>query len=94
MEIRWSEVAIDSLERARAFIAGQNPQAAARVHELVLSTTRRLSDNDTLGRPGRVEGTRELVVPRTRYIIAYTVFRDSVIILAVQHDAQKWPERF
>ena len=94
MEIRWSEVAIDSLERARSFIANENPQAAARVYELVLITARRLSDNYTLGRPGRVDGTRELVVPRCRYIIAYTVFLGSVIILAVQHDAQKWPERF
>jgi toxin ParE1/3/4 len=47
-----------------------------------------------LGRPGRVEDTRELVVSGTPYIVVYTVLDDLVVIIAVQHDAQKWPDRF
>ncbi|MCA1598486.1 MAG: type II toxin-antitoxin system RelE/ParE family toxin, partial [Chloroflexi bacterium] len=47
-----------------------------------------------LGRTGRVEGTRELVVSRTPYIVAYRVRDDEVIVLAVQHAARLWPARF
>jgi toxin ParE1/3/4 len=47
-----------------------------------------------MGRPGRVEDTRELVVAGTPYVVAYTVLDNQVAIIAVQHSAQKWPDRF
>jgi len=47
-----------------------------------------------MGRPGRVEDTRELGVPDTPYVVAYTVLDERVVIIAVQNGAQKWPERF
>ena len=45
-----------------------------------------------MGRPGRVEDTRELVVSDT--LVAYTVLDEQVMINAVQHTAHKLPERF
>ena len=94
MEIVWREVALNSLERARAYIAQDNPAAAARVHERILGAVRNLVDMPNMGRPGRIEDTRELVVAGTPYIVAYTVLDNQVSIIAVQHSAQKWPERF
>jgi len=94
MEIVWREVALNSLERARAYIAEDNPAAAERVYERILRSVQNLADTPNMGRPGRVEDTRELVVPDTPYIVAYTVFDNQVMIIAVQHGAQKWPERF
>jgi len=94
MEIVWREVAILSLERARTYIAQDNPAAALRVYDRILNSVRNLADMPNIGRPGRVEDTRELVVPDTPYIVAYTVFDEQVVIIAVQHSAQKWPERF
>ncbi len=47
-----------------------------------------------MGRPGRVPETRELVIPKTRFIVPYQVRGDSLIILRVYHAAQKWPETF
>jgi toxin ParE1/3/4 len=94
MEIVWREVALNSLERARAYIAQDNPAAAERVRERILSAVRNLADMPNMGRPGRVEDTRELVVAGTPYIVAYTVLDNQVAIIAVQHSAQKWPERF
>jgi plasmid stabilization system protein ParE len=44
------------------------------------------------GRPGRIAGTRELVVPRTPYIAAYVMTADTVRILRVLHGAQMWPD--
>jgi toxin ParE1/3/4 len=94
MEVVWREVAVLSLERARAYIAQDNPAAAARVYDRILRSVRNLADMPHMGRPGRVEDTRELVVPDTPYIVAYTVLNEQVVIIAVQHSAQKWPERF
>lgn len=94
MEIVWREVAILSLERARAYIAQDNPAAAGRVYERILRSVRNLTDMPNMGRPGRVEDTRELVVPDAPYIVAYTVLGGQVVIIAIQHSAQEWPERF
>jgi plasmid stabilization system protein ParE len=41
-----------------------------------------------------VAGTRELVVYRTPYIVAYSIAEDHIDILAVMHGARKWPDRF
>jgi len=46
------------------------------------------------GRPGRVPGTRELVIPGTFYVAAYTVTKTNVRILRVLHGAQIWPDEF
>jgi addiction module RelE/StbE family toxin len=94
MEIVWREVALTSLERARAYIAQDNPAAAERVYERIFSAVRNLAEMPNMGRPGRVEDTRELVVPSTPYIVAYTVLDNQVVIIAVQHSAQRWAERF
>ena len=94
MEIVWRQVALDSLERARACIAQDDPAAAERVRERILGAVRNLADMPNIGRPGRVEDTRELVVAGTPYIVAYTVLDDQVAVIAVQHSAHKWPDRF
>jgi len=47
-----------------------------------------------MGRPGRVPGTRELVLPNFPYIIPYRVREQRVEILRVFHTARKWPQGF
>ena len=94
MDVVWQEAALDGLERARTYIAQHNPAAAQRVRQTILTAVGRLADHPNLGRPGRVEGTRELVIPGTRYIVAYAVLDDEVVIVAVQHTAQQWPDEF
>lgn len=44
------------------------------------------------GRPGRVPGIRELVISNTPFIAAYAIENDRIVILAVYHGAQQWPE--
>ncbi|WP_375338337.1 type II toxin-antitoxin system RelE/ParE family toxin [Chelatococcus sambhunathii] len=50
-----------------------------------------LSRNRFLGRRGDIEGTRELVVTGTPYIVAYRVTETRVELLFVQHGARDWP---
>jgi toxin ParE1/3/4 len=91
VEILWRRRALDGLEHAREYIAEHNPAAAGRVFTAILSAVGRLAHHPSLGRPGRVVDTRELVVTGTPYVVVYTVIYDRVHVLAVQHGAQKWP---
>ena len=74
-------------------IAADNPAAAPRIIERIRIAVERLREFPALGRPGRVEGTRELVIAGTPYIVPYRVKGDSVQIITVLHSAQRWPDR-
>jgi toxin ParE1/3/4 len=50
-----------------------------------------LASHPALGRPGRVAGTRELVVAGTPHIIPYRVREGRVEVLRVFHASRKWP---
>jgi toxin ParE1/3/4 len=53
-----------------------------------------LRDHPNLGKPGRLTGTRELVVGGTPYVVPYRGLGDDVEILAVFHGARRWPDGF
>jgi addiction module RelE/StbE family toxin len=88
----WSPRAVAHLVALRAFIARENPQAAARIADLLLAAVDHLAAFPSSGRPGRVPGTREWSVPRTPYVIPYRIRRDRLEIIAVFHGRQRWPE--
>jgi toxin ParE1/3/4 len=70
----WSPEAIDHLASLRSYIAGDNPAAAQRVVLHILHNVEApLSEHPAMGRPGRVPGTRELVIPETPFIVPYRV---------------------
>lgn len=89
MRISWTVPALRDVEEIEDFVARESPAAAYRLVTDILDRTQLLlSENPNLGRPGRVVGTRELVLPRTRYIIVYRL-HDHVEILAVIHGARQ-----
>jgi toxin ParE1/3/4 len=94
LEIRWLKRALANLDAEAAFIARENPAAAARVVDTVARTVDLLAQHPGLGRPGRVQGTRELVVANTPYLVPYRVRNNVVEILRVFHGARKWPQKF
>ena len=94
MKVRWLLKAVNDLEDLHEYIAADDLTAASRQLELILKAAARLSENTNMGRPGRVKGTRELVIPKTPYIAAYRIKGDVVEILRVLHGARKWPKRF
>ena len=93
MRVRWLNAALRNLDIEAEYIARDNPEAAARVVIAIQAAVDRLSNFPSMGRPGRVPGTRELVVSGTPYIIPYRVRGEEVQILRVFHGARKWPRR-
>jgi toxin ParE1/3/4 len=93
MNIIWSPEAIEDLISLRAYIADESPAGARRIVLRILHDIERLlPDNPHMGRPGRVPGTRELVIPQTPYIVPYRVQRGAIEILRVYHSARRWPD--
>ena len=93
MTVVWSPRAIGHLAALRDYIPRENPGAAARTATTLLAAVDHLAELPNLGRPGRVSGTRELVVPGTRYVIPYRVRGERLEIIAVFHGRQRWPRR-
>ena len=93
MKIRWTKRAIRSLASIHAYISKDSPDAAARVAAAIMDATDRLELFPQSGRPGRIEGTRELVVPGLPYIIPYRVLDYVVELLSVIHTSRKWPKK-
>jgi toxin ParE1/3/4 len=91
--VLWSPRAIEHLAHLRAYIARDNPRAANRIASALLEVVDRLAEMPNLGRPGRVTGTRELVVPGTPYVIPYRLRGDRLEVIAVLHARQKWPKQ-
>ena len=95
MNIVWSPEAIQDLISLRAYIAEDSPAGARRIVLRILHDIEYLlPDNPHIGRPGRVPGTRELVIPRTPYIVPYRVQGEVIQILRVYHGARRWPDSF
>ena len=92
MRVRWLRKALRNLDEEAAYIANDDSAAARMVVERVLNAVAMLVRQPDMGRPGRVPGTRELVVPRTRYIVPYRVRGDAVEILRVFHTSRRLPQ--
>lgn len=89
-ELQWSEFARIDLLKIVDYIAEDNPDAAQRVKDDIEIKAEKLSEFPKLGRPGRIDGTRELVA-WSNYILVYQADALTVRILRVLHAAQQWP---
>lgn len=94
MRVKWLRRAEKSLEAIADYIAQDNPRAAYEVIMAVRRAGEALGRHPRMGRPGRVEGTREMTVPGTPFLIPYRIKGDAVEILHVFHGARRWPEFF
>ncbi len=87
MPVKWKRKALLNLGEAIEHNAIDKPMAAAEVGVKTWNSTKILADHPGIGRPGRVAGTRELVIQSLPFILPY-VEKDGVIyILRVMHTA-------
>ncbi len=91
MRVRLSPRARDDLRELVRYIARDSPRNARLVRDRIKDAVQRLSLHPESGRPGRVDGTRELVIPHTGYIAAYRIRDRSLEIIALNHESQQWP---
>lgn len=96
MQVKWLTRALQNLDAEAEYIAQDNPEAAKLVVQRIVDTVNLLEDNPAMGHPGRVHGTRELIVPNTRYIIPYRVKPrlNRIEILRVFHTSRKSPKEW
>ena len=94
MRVRWTRPALAQLAAIQEYIAEDSPTAANRIVRGIRIDVDRLDNFPAMGRPGRVAGTRELVVNKGRHVVAYHVRGQSVEIIAAIDARREWPERF
>lgn len=91
MKLVWSARSLSDREDIFSFIVADSPGAAAAIDERIEQAAQRLLVYPESGRRGRVEGTRELVIGKTPYLIAYTASVDLIRILRILHGSRYWP---
>ncbi|MGB8683140.1 MAG: type II toxin-antitoxin system RelE/ParE family toxin [Candidatus Binatus sp.] len=94
MRLEWTPAADRDLDLVEQFISRDNPGAAIETVLEIIRLVEMLAEHPGIGRPGRVHGTRELVIAGLPYVVAYLHRGDTVTILRVLHGAMKWPKRF
>jgi toxin ParE1/3/4 len=91
MRIAWLNPAVLDLHRIRDYIRRENPSAAEKTGARIEAAVSGLARFPEMGPPGEVPGTREMGIPKLPYFVVYRLKGDTVQILRVLHDKQKWP---
>ncbi len=95
MRLHWTRLAERDLDEIATYIETDNPAAAARVVlEIIDQVETLLPEHPAIGRPGRMPGTRELVIRGLPYVVAYRVHGSFLEPLRVLHTSRRWPSRF
>jgi len=84
--------AADDLAAIREYIAEHSPTAADRTVARILQSLAILENFPLIGRPGRIEGTREWSISGLPYVGVYCIADEAEIdIIAIIHTRQQWP---
>jgi addiction module RelE/StbE family toxin len=93
VRLLWSDLAMKDRDEIFDFIEADSPRAAAEIDLRIRDEIRTLLTFPEAGRPGRIRGARELVIPQTPYIAAYRADGERIEILRVLHGARRWPKK-
>jgi addiction module RelE/StbE family toxin len=86
LRVEWTKGAEKSLDAIERYIARDNPVAAAKtVLKIVRRTFDQLSIQPSSGKPGRINGTRELIFTEFPYIVIYSLKEDTIYVIQVFH---------
>ena len=89
-KLEWMELARIDLLEIVDYISDDNPDAAQRIKDDIEAKAEKLPAFPRMGRPGRIEGTRELII-WANYTLVYEEDALTIRILRVLHAAQLWP---
>ena len=92
MKIRWTAVAADDLKSVYDYLSEHAPALPDAIVDRILDGIDALAQFPNLGRQGRLNGTHELVITGTPFIVFYRLRKSQVEILGVLHAARKWPD--
>ncbi len=91
MQLRWTTAAADDLEGIAEYLFEKSPQNAAQLICKIYEAPSTLKSYPNMGRPGKKEGTRELVIAPLPYIVIYQIKEDVIYVVRILHGAQDWP---
>ena len=91
MRVTWTREAVTDLDEALAYIAEEDRDAARDIAVAIKAAAKSLARFPNRGRPGFVEGTKELLVPDLPYFLVYWIQKEQVELLRLMHFSQKWP---
>ncbi|TXT41411.1 MAG: addiction module antitoxin [Comamonadaceae bacterium] len=89
--IEWLPAASTHRFEQLDYIAQDNPLAAMSQDEQIEHQVDMLMQHPQMGRPGRMKGTRELVISRTPFIVVYRVKGTRIEVIRLLHSSQQWP---
>jgi toxin ParE1/3/4 len=93
LTIHWLKPATLNRFEQLDYIAADNPTAAAALDEEIEHQTDMLAEHPLMGREGRVQGTRELVISSSPFIAVYRVNNKRIEILRILHGALMGPAK-
>ncbi|MBC7756526.1 MAG: type II toxin-antitoxin system RelE/ParE family toxin [Bdellovibrio sp.] len=94
MQMVWLKNALNNLDDIAEYISQENPIAAQQVVDIIIEQVNKLAVQPALGRPGRVLGTRELVISNSHYLVPYRIKNNAVEILRVFHTSRRPPKNW
>ena len=94
MIVHWTGLARTHVRQINAYLTEHSPNLLESQLALIVAAVNGLRHFPGKGRPGRVDGTRELIVLGTPFIVAYTEQRSRVAVVAVIHSSRRWPKSF
>ena len=92
MRVKWLRTAAQNLDDETDYLAKDNPKLARVFFGHIIKSVNQLQTFPNLGRPGRVSGTRELVIINYPYVVPYKIKGDTVEVLRVFHTGRMWPK--
>ena len=88
MRIRWTPAAAADLESISEYIRERRPAYREATLRRLYAKARTLKASPYLGRPGMVEGTRELTFAPLPFVAIYRIHGETVEIWRIFHGAQ------
>ena len=89
ISVLWTERAISTLELELDYYGQINPKLAEELSQIIKNNVESISAMPSIGRPGKKLNTRELILAKYPYIMAYRVRNEVLEIISIIHQQRK-----